>query len=105
MFIGISVRRARKPECISAATERATARQAASAGHRGASGWRSARVSAMANESHTVTPSTFSAGTMPEGECSAMAALVVSSWSGITTSSNATPARRRASQPRIDQDE
>ena len=69
------VRSAPKPECISAATDRATARAARSAGHSLAAGTSSARYSLIASESQTVTSgwpgdvlAIESAGTLPVGE-------------------------------------
>lgn len=53
-FIGIAVRRATKPACISALMQRARARAWPSAGH--ISGWRSARHAAMVMFSQTWKP-------------------------------------------------
>ena len=67
-FIGMLLRRLVKPLCISAQTERACARAFGSAGHSCARGKRSASVSQMASESHTVMSPSTSTGTRPAGE-------------------------------------
>jgi len=63
-------RRAWKPACISALTERASARRAGSAGHSALprTAASSATYSQMARESQTVRSPSISTGTLPEGE-------------------------------------
>jgi hypothetical protein len=80
------LRRAVKPECISAVTERATARAVASWGHSFAWGKSSARYSQMASESQMSSSPCTSAGTLPLGESFAMFATV-SGWPSCTTTS------------------
>ena len=67
-FIGICERSAAKPECISADTERACARAAASPGHTARSAKRSATYSQMASESHTVSSPPCRAVPVPTGD-------------------------------------
>ena len=99
-------RMAVNPLCISALTERAVARAMRSDGHSPASGNTSARYSAMADESQIVTSPWRSAGTRPEGEYGAMAAVrVPGSPSGMTTSSKGLPTCFITSQARSDHDE
>ena len=86
MFIGICVRNATKPACISAETARATARACRSSGHSRASGIASARYSRMAINSQTVVSPWCSTGTLPAGECLAISAAVVGWRSGMTIS-------------------
>jgi hypothetical protein len=62
MFMGMFERRSRKPECISAAAQRAKARETGSFGHTPLSGNHSCTASAMASESHTVCLSRHSTG-------------------------------------------
>ncbi len=61
-------RRAPKPACISAHTERATARAEASSGQNPASGKRSARYSQIASESQTRRSPSCNTGTRPDGD-------------------------------------
>ena len=105
MFIDMCSRSAPKPACISEHTERATARAAASAGHKPWPGKRSCRVSQIASESHTRRLPSCSAGTLPEGEEAASSAVDSGRYSGMRTSSKAMPAWRSSSQGRSDQDE
>jgi len=103
--MGRRARRAGKPACISAATERARARAAGSSGQSPASGNRSCRYSAIARVSQTASPSAFSIGTRPLGLCARIAALVSGRFRGTTTSSKGAPVSFSMSQPRSDQDE
>jgi hypothetical protein len=105
MFIGMWVRIAAKPACISAETARATARASRCRGQRRASGNTSATYSRIAIDSQTTSSPWRSAGTLPPGECRAISATVASWRSGMTNSSNATPAIFIASHGRKDQDE
>jgi len=58
----------------------------------------------MARESHTVRSPSFSTGTRPDGECSRIAAVEVSSSrNGTSVSVNGAPVRLSASQGRNDQ--
>ncbi len=93
------------PECISAAAERPRALRPRSSGHSFAAGKASCRYSQIASESTIVSPSTFRAGTRPEGECGRIAADVMSfSWrSGIRVSVKTAPVRLIASHGRSDQ--
>jgi hypothetical protein len=68
MFIGSSWRKAAKPECISAASERARARAARGLGHIGLSGKSSARYSIIASESQTTISPSCKEGHLPAGE-------------------------------------
>src|SRR3990172_545305 len=61
-------RRLVKPECISALTERATARASTSTGHSCAAGNSSAIYSQIASESHTPNSPLINTGTNLEGE-------------------------------------
>jgi hypothetical protein len=103
--IGIATRSARKPACISALTTRARVRAARSAGH--SAGSISAQYSQIASVSQTRFPSCSRYGTRPLGDTAATAGVLPCrlSPSGITTSSTSSPAKRTASQPRIDQEE
>ena len=95
-------RSAAKPECISAATERAMARARGCAGHSVFSC--SAQYSAMARLSQMVSPSCSSTGTSPAGVWSSSTG-VPAAPSGMTTVSTSSRASVTASQPRIDQEE
>ena len=68
-------RKAAKPACISAETERASARAAASSGQSPAAGKVSARYSMIASESQTTRSPCLSTGTLPAGECARRAAF------------------------------
>jgi hypothetical protein len=105
MFIDMSRRSAPKPACISALTDRATERAAASAGHSCWSGKRSLTYSQIASESHTLMSPSCSAGTRPEGDQAASCAAESGRYSGMRTSSKGMPAWRSSSQGRMDQDE
>src|ERR1043166_8832965 len=105
MRIEQSLRRSEKPECISALTDRASARCAASAGHSCAEGNFSLRYSLIASESHTLTAPSIKQGTRPDGEYLRMFSAVSGMSSGTITSSNGAPASLRPSQPRSDQEE
>jgi len=102
-FIGHSDRRVWNPECISAATERATARASRARGQpRPVS---SAAYSQIASESHTRSAPARSTGTRPLGP-QASSRSCVSGWSsGITTSSKLTPRCVSAIQARSDHEE
>ena len=65
IFIGMPLRSAWKPECISAQIDLATWRARASVGQSCLSGKRSASVSQMASVSQTGSPSMISTGTLP----------------------------------------
>ncbi|MNL03908.1 hypothetical protein D3C87_1244570 [compost metagenome] len=104
-FIGSWLRTLAKPECISAQTERASARAAGSAGQRAFSGKRSARYSEIDRESQTVMSPSTSVGTLPAGEYWAICAAKPGVPSRTGISSNAMPAWRSSSQGRSDQDE
>ena len=67
MSIDRCVRSAAKPECISAATERARARRPTSAGHRLPPAYCSLTYSQMAIESHTASAPSIRQGTRPLG--------------------------------------
>jgi hypothetical protein len=90
-------------------TMRARARAAGSAGHRCLSGKRSARVSAMASESHTARLPSTRTGTLPAGLSASAPCLKADvgskSSKGSITSSKAMPAWRISTQGRMDQDE
>jgi hypothetical protein len=102
MHIVMSLRKALKPECISATMDRAHARAARSAGH--IPGWRSARYSPMARESHTCAVPSCSAGTSAVGENARLSALYFP-VRPMGTSRNGAPDSFAASQPRNDHDE
>src|SRR6266436_9926619 len=105
IFIEQSFRRFAKPECISAATDLARARCAASLGQSRFSGNFSCRYSEMASESQTVTFPSISAGTRPLGEYLRMLAAVSGMSRATTISSNGTPACLSTSQGRSDHEE
>ena len=109
MFIGQALRRAPKPECISAQMLRARARARASCGQSFLSANFSAAYSAIASVSHTAKPSSVSTGTRPVGLTLAMACLKAESPSNESnrtiTSSNGMPACRSSTQGRMDHDE
>jgi hypothetical protein len=67
MFMPQWLRRALKPECISAQTLRARARAWRSRGHSAAVRERLGHVLAMASESQIARPSSTSTGTLPGG--------------------------------------
>ena len=73
-FIGSAERRLAKPECISPQIARQWARAARSAGSRPASGFASARYSAMASVSQTLAPSCVRQGTRNDGDSSSSSA-------------------------------
>ena len=105
IFIEQSVRRLAKPECISALTDRASARSRESLGQSCAWGNFSCRVSQMARESQMVVSPSISAATRPLGEYLRICCAVSGRSRPITTSSNGAPVSLRASQGRIDHDE
>ena len=96
-FSGMAWRSAAKPLCICAASERARARLGC-AGHRPASGWRSARYSQMASESQIANSSSSSTGTSPAGETSPTPRANASVLNASFCSVKAMPAAR-SSQP------
>jgi len=104
MHIGISLRSAENPECISAQIERAHARATASAGH--IPGWRSARYSAIESESQTTVVPSCRHGTRIVGENERNAGLSVPSVDSATgISLNGALDSFVVSQPRNDHDE
>ena len=109
MFMGQLARKPIKPECISAQMLRAWARAAASRGHRCLSGNISARVSAIANVSHTASAPLCNTGTLPAGLIGPSVCLNcdsgVKASKRTITSSNAMPAWVISTQGRMDQDE
>jgi hypothetical protein len=94
-----------KPECISAASERARARAARSLGQIGIFGWTSATYSIIASESHTTILPSCNDGHLPAGEKRNISAPVFSCAIGITISSKAMPKWRIKIHGRNDQDE
>ncbi len=102
--IVISFRSAEKPECISAAMDRAHARATGSAGHM--PGCRSARYSAIASESQTTTsPSCKHGHARRRRERAIVRIGLHSPRSATITSRNGAPESFIASQPRSDHDE
>ncbi len=67
-------------------------------------GWRSARYSAIAIESHTTVSPSCSAGTQPDGENALFSGLRPPSTSCTATSRNGLPDSFTANQPRSDQE-
>ncbi len=94
-----------KPECISAAVERAQARTARSAGQ--TPGCRSARYSAIASESHTTVSPSCRQGTLPLGEKVRNVAWVSarSSVKGVRCSRKGMPSAFISTQGRSDHEE
>jgi hypothetical protein len=92
-------RSAWKPECISAAAQRANARAAASAGHTPAC--RSPTYSVMPSESQTVVAPSTRQGTLPVGEN----ALKASPPKGTSRSWKGIPSSRMSTHGRSDHDE
>ncbi len=107
------LRSAAKPECISAVTERASARAAARSGHSCSAGKRSARYSAIASVSQIAcgVPSitVCSAGTLPVGLIPNRRRLNSESGANESkrtiASSKSMPAWRISTHGRIDHDE
>ena len=104
-FIGRLRRSAEKPECISADSERASARAAGSRGQIARSGCVSARCSTTASESQTTKAPSCSTGTFPAGLWRRISACAWGASSGITISSKGIAKARISSHGRIDQDE
>jgi hypothetical protein len=100
--IGSDSRRARKPECISAAHERARARAAEFSGQRPASACRLARDSQIARLSNiTASEATSlirSTGTRAEGESARIRVFDSGRLSGTRISSNEAPVAFNANQ-------
>ena len=103
--MGMWLRSAVKPACISWATARAAARASRSSGQRPASGNSSLAYSMIARVSQTVRSPCSRTGTRPDGETAAMASFQFSPQSRSSRSSKGIPAWRSASQGRSDQDE
>jgi len=105
--IACSPRRAEKPECISAAALRPSARATGSVGHSFAMGNFSARYSQIARLSQIVTPPSLSTGTNPAGDPAATMASCVVGWLSrrrwIRVSVNGAPTCLSASHGRMDQ--
>ena len=106
-FMLMWVRSWAKPECISADTERASARAARSCGQ--SPGCDSARYSRMASESQTRSsppaPGSTRQGTLPAGLNARMRCRDSGWYSGMRTSSKAMPATFIAIQGRRDHEE
>src|SRR5215813_13113070 len=98
MFIGKAERRFMKPECISPATDRQSARVATSCGSRPASGYSSLRYSAMARVSHNLTESFGKQRNKKEGDRSSNSARVEGSSEETTCSSKSSPAILHSNQ-------
>src|SRR5260221_3715303 len=105
MFIGMWLRRSRKPECISAAIERAKARAASSRGHTPICGCHSLSVSMMASESHTDCSARHSTGTRRDGDQRAMPASHSLERKRSLFSSKPMPSSFMRTQGRIDHEE
>ena len=97
------LRSAPNPECISAAAHRAQARAAGSAGH--TPGWRSARYSVMASESHTTVAPSWRQGTFPLGEMARKPPSGPGGPKGRSRSSKGMPRVRSSTHGRSDHDE
>ena len=95
--IDMSRRRLAKPECISALTERASARAARSSGHSFASGKSSATYSQIASESQTTSSPWCSAGTRATARAPRWSSRQPGVSNGSTRSRNAMPACRSKS--------
>src|SRR5690348_12987310 len=102
-FIEHCERKALKPECISAAAQRANARAFACEGH--ARGCRSARYSVIASESQTVVSPSTRHGTLPFGEKSRNAPQFEPGANGTSFSSNGMSSSRIRIHGRNDHDE
>src|SRR5579859_5933058 len=103
--MGRLLRSSAKPACISLLTALAWARAAASFGQSWASGKASAKYSQIARDSQTSILPWRRNGTLPEGECFRIFALL-SFWSRTTRdSSKGLPVCFRASQGLRDQEE
>ena len=102
-FIVQMLRNVAKPECISAAAQRAHARASAPAGHR--PGWRSARNSLMPSESQTTVSPSRRQGTLPEGEKARKASKLEPRANGRMCSTNGMARARNSTQGRSDHDE
>ena len=105
MFIGRCRRSAENPECISAESERASARAAGSRGQIARSGCVSATCSTMASESQITRSPSLSTGTLPAGLWRRISACAWGVSSGITISSKGIAKARISSHGRIDHDE
>ena len=103
MSVDMPARSAAKPPCISAQMERPQARAVASPGQ--SPGWRSARYSAMASESHTKVEPFSRTGTRPPGSRAKRSALPASGWSETRCSVKGMPAPRIRIHGRADQEE
>jgi len=97
------VRSAWKPECISAAADRAQARAAASAGQTPAC--RSPTYSVIDNESQTVVAPSTRQGTLPVGEKTRNASGFCGPPKGTSTSRKGIPSSVINTQGRNDHDE
>ena len=98
-----SLRSTPKPECISAAAQRAQARASGSAGQTPAC--RSARYSTIASESQTTVPPSSRQGTLPVGENARNLPWLPPSLKGTSFSSNGMPSVVSRLQGRSDHDE
>ena len=103
--MGSCARSAGKPECISAAAQRASARASGSRGQPRPSSQVSLAYSQIASESQTTRPAWCSTGTLPVGERSGIARRNSSESSASRRSSKATPKCVSSSQGRSDHEE
>jgi hypothetical protein len=99
------LRSAEKPACISAASERASARAGFCLGQIGRPGNDSARYSTIASDSQTTTSPSTSAGHLPVGENFRISACVSGRRSATTVSSKGMPNCVIKIHGRSDQDE